>query len=180
MIHCRQCDRGADHMRLCSFCLAASYCSRRCQKAHWKESHRRSCSAMITLYNCGGDASQISCLPTETIGSFIERIRQQRHYSDKTTLNLVLGDKILPPNEPCSRTGMCAACTVWVTQDQTSSDSDTSSMPKLMSSSSDPECIPRQISSSSESDSEDALTFLERLPCNAQSKYIAIYTSQII
>ena len=144
-------------MRLCSFCLAASYCSRRCQKAHWKKSHRGSCSAMITLCNCGGDTWQIRCLRTETIGSFIERMRQERHYSDKTTLNLVLGDKILSRNEPCWRTGLFTASTIWVTEDHASSNSDTDPAPDLMSSSSDAECIPRQISSSSASDSEGAV-----------------------
>jgi len=154
---CSHCGQRTDAMRVCSFCSAASYCSRHCQKLHWKKSHSRSCSTTITLCNCGGDAWQMSCLRTESVHSFIERIHQERQYSDKTTLNLVLGDEILPRDKPCWRTGLFTGCTVWVTEDQGASDSDTGSIPNLMPSSSDTETIPRQISSPSISDSEDAL-----------------------
>lgn len=147
IVHCRECGRGTDGMRVCSFCLAASYCSRRCQKAHWKESHSRSCSAMITLCNCGGDSWQMSCLRTESVRSFIKRIRQERQYSDKTTLNLVLGDEVLPRNVQCWRTGLVTGCIVWVTEERRY-DSDTESMRRLVSS--DTESMPRLISSSSE------------------------------
>ena len=99
----------------------------------------------------------MSCLRTESVGSFIERIRQERQYSDKATLNLVLGEEVLPRDKPCWRTGLFIGCTVWVIEDQTASDSDTGSMPNLWSSSSDTERITRQISSPSTSDSEDAL-----------------------
>jgi hypothetical protein len=41
---CRKQDsKEADHHKRCSLCLIPAYCSRACQKAHWKESHKRMC-----------------------------------------------------------------------------------------------------------------------------------------
>ena len=136
MVLCHHCGRGADGLRACSFCLAVSYCSRWCQKRHWKLSHSISCSAMITLSDCGGDSWQMSCRRNESVGSMINRIRRERQYSNNATLNLILRDELLPKNLKCWRTGMVTGCTVYVTV-ETQFDSDCDSMPRLTNSDSE-------------------------------------------
>jgi hypothetical protein len=43
--HCAQClrsDKGVKY-KLCSGCEAVRYCSKECQRAHWKAGHMREC-----------------------------------------------------------------------------------------------------------------------------------------
>ena len=44
--HCFQCDQPDSKLK-CARCRAAVYCSRACQKSHWKE-HKAICNAMTS------------------------------------------------------------------------------------------------------------------------------------
>lgn len=46
-LHCAGCGREALYLRLCSGCRSASYCSRECQRRHWREGgHKLRCAAL--------------------------------------------------------------------------------------------------------------------------------------
>lgn len=40
---CRNCGKGSENLRDCPGCEAAKYCSRSCQRANWKNSHKKTC-----------------------------------------------------------------------------------------------------------------------------------------
>eukprot|EP00928_Gymnodinium_smaydae_P080021 TRINITY_DN63827_c0_g1_i1.p3 TRINITY_DN63827_c0_g1~~TRINITY_DN63827_c0_g1_i1.p3 ORF type:complete len:101 (-),score=10.48 TRINITY_DN63827_c0_g1_i1:221-523(-) len=40
---CARCGERLAHLHVCSGCMKTRYCSRECQKAHWKAGHRDTC-----------------------------------------------------------------------------------------------------------------------------------------
>jgi hypothetical protein len=45
---------GAPAFKRCAACQAVAYCTRECQKAHWKKAHKRECA---TLAGAAGGAA---------------------------------------------------------------------------------------------------------------------------
>ena len=49
---CRWCEKSADELgeplRTCSQCHEVKYCSRKCQKSHWKAEHKYTCGRYAT------------------------------------------------------------------------------------------------------------------------------------
>jgi hypothetical protein len=43
MQSCAQCGSTTEELKWCSRCRAVKYCSKECQRLHWKASHRRTC-----------------------------------------------------------------------------------------------------------------------------------------
>jgi hypothetical protein len=37
---------GAPAFKRCAACQAVAYCTRECQKAHWKKAHKRDCATL--------------------------------------------------------------------------------------------------------------------------------------
>jgi len=44
---CALCEKPGDDLMCCSRCLSVYYCSRRCQKKHWKISHKKACKKLM-------------------------------------------------------------------------------------------------------------------------------------
>jgi hypothetical protein len=49
------CAEGSPAFKRCAACQAVAYCTRECQKAHWKIAHKRDCATMAGA--AGGDAA---------------------------------------------------------------------------------------------------------------------------
>eukprot|EP01084_Bolivina_argentea_P279954 478681_1 len=49
--HCTIQTKSDKHMKLCSQCKSIYYCSRKCQKWHWKHKHRLNCLKIVFDFN---------------------------------------------------------------------------------------------------------------------------------
>lgn len=55
---CFRCKQFVIHVKRCSKCRVAQYCSRECQKKHWKEGgHKQQCKRLREERKCVGDGS---------------------------------------------------------------------------------------------------------------------------
>ena len=52
---CAVCGKGMTVPKVCAKCKAIAYCSRECQKAHWKV-HKKSCAQLVQLRQASGAA----------------------------------------------------------------------------------------------------------------------------
>ena len=62
---CFRCDKEESTMKKCGACKAIYYCSRSCQRMHWYESHRESCTRkfMLRWYNAEVSAIDVGGVP---------------------------------------------------------------------------------------------------------------------
>merc|ERR1711907_860850 len=55
--HCEK-PQGTQKFLKCSTCLLVSYCSKECQKAHWKKSHKSECKPAPPRHPCFIDSNK--------------------------------------------------------------------------------------------------------------------------
>jgi hypothetical protein len=76
MESCSFCHQGARFV--CNGCGEQLYCSRKCQKRHWK-THRRSCLFWILATTIGGSEVRVQCARTERVKVLRKKIENERH-----------------------------------------------------------------------------------------------------
>ena len=66
--HCAFCRKERSKLLRCGRCKCVSYCSKRCQKNHWRAIHRQECAAMRISGQKEANNKKLLYDPTHTIG----------------------------------------------------------------------------------------------------------------
>ena len=131
MESCSFCHQGARFV--CNGCGEKLYCSRKCQKRHWKR-HRRSCLFWILATTVGGSEVRVQCLRTECVRFLRRKIENVRHKGRNTGVitKLSLGGILLSDNQKLWTLNITPQDVVCITYEQASE----TSLPTLTDSSS--------------------------------------------
>jgi hypothetical protein len=144
-MECRACLHTRARMKECGQCRGVFYCSRRCQKNHWRK-HRQECEGFkVHVNQLGGETIDIKrCRYAETVKELKKRIAAQVDKRKNSwrlwKFNLVYGLRCLKPTETLANVGVrrdadIQLVTTWRKLPRLTEESD--SMPDLASSSSE-------------------------------------------
>lgn len=91
MVHwCGNCGKAEPGLKVCARCSSERYCSRDCQKAHWK-THKKACGVNVTA-TCTSESSRTSPFPS-TATSFKNLATAITHPFHKLEARIWLHDR---------------------------------------------------------------------------------------